>query len=106
VERVIEAGATSEQERPLGLLYPPGVFSLSHVALPFPPSDGLYGFDPDPADDFGIQLGVVAPRGEVGALIVSLDTLLRMSSNPFFPYLLERIEEGIGPASRTAKARQ
>ena len=106
VERVIEAGATSEQERPLGLLYPPGVFSLSHVALPFPPSDGLYGFDPDPADDFGIQLGVVAPRGEVGALIVSLDTLLRMSSNPFFPYLLERIEEGIGPAPRTAKARQ
>jgi hypothetical protein len=36
-------------------------------------------------------------------LIVSLDTLLRMSSNPFFPYLLGRIEEGIG--SRTPQAR-
>ena len=40
---------------------------------------------------------------ERGVLIVSLDSLLRMSSNPFFPYLLERIEEGIpsgapGPA--------
>ncbi len=23
-----------------------------------------------------------------------LDSLIRMSSNPFFPYLLERIEEG------------
>jgi hypothetical protein len=55
----------------------------------------LYGFDPDPADDFRIQLGEIAPRGEVGALIVSLDTLLRMSSNPFFPCLLERIEEGL-----------
>ena len=98
VERVIEAGAATAQERPLGLSYPPGVFSLSHVALPFPPSDGLYGFDPDPADDFGIRLGTVAPRGEVGALIVSLDTLLRMSSNPFFSYLLARIEQGIGPA--------
>jgi alpha-beta hydrolase superfamily lysophospholipase len=102
VERVIEAGAETAQERPLGLSFPPGVFSLSHVALPFPPNDGLYGFDPDPADDFGIRLGAVAPRGEVGALIVSLDTLLRMSSNPFFPYLLARIEEGIGSAPRTA----
>jgi hypothetical protein len=31
-------------------------------------------------------------------LIVSLDALLRMSSNPFFPYMIARIEEGI-PAS-------
>jgi len=30
--------------------------------------------------------------------IVSLDALLRMSSNPFFPYMIARIEEGI-PAS-------
>ena len=104
MERVVEAGATSEQERPLGLSFPPGVFSLSHVALPFPPSDGLYGAEPDPSEDFGIQLGTIAPRGEVGALIVRLDTLLRMSSNPFFPYLLARIEEGIGPAPQTADA--
>jgi alpha-beta hydrolase superfamily lysophospholipase len=104
VERVIEAGAESEQVRPLGLSYPFGVFSLSHVALPFPSDDGLYGSDPDPADDFGIALGTIAARGERGALIVSLDSLLRMSSNPFFPYMIERIEEGIGPAARTAEA--
>jgi alpha-beta hydrolase superfamily lysophospholipase len=104
VERVTEAGTETVQERPLGLSFPPGVFSLSHVALPFPPSDGLYGFDPDPTDDFGIQLGTIAARGERGALIVSLDSLLRMSSNPFFAYLLARIEEGIGSAPRTAKA--
>lgn len=30
------------------------------------------------------------------ALIASLDPLLRMSSNPFFPYLTLRIEAGIG----------
>jgi alpha-beta hydrolase superfamily lysophospholipase len=102
-ERVTEAGEDTEQVRPLGLSYPPGVFSLSHVALPFPLSDGLYGLDPDPAEDFGIALGAVAPRGERGALIVSLDSLLRMSSNPFFPYLLGRIEEGIGSAPRTAE---
>jgi alpha-beta hydrolase superfamily lysophospholipase len=95
-ERVVEAGAVREQTRPLGLLYPPDVFSLSHVALPFPPSDGLYGFEPDPDEDFGVRLGAVAPRGERAALIVSLDSLLRMSSNPFFPFLIARIEDGIG----------
>jgi alpha-beta hydrolase superfamily lysophospholipase len=104
VARVSEAGADTEQEHPLALSFPPGVFSLSHVALPFPLSDGLYGLAPDPADDYGITLGTVAPRGERGALIVSLDTLLRMSSNPFFPYLLARIEEGIGSAPHTAEA--
>jgi alpha-beta hydrolase superfamily lysophospholipase len=104
MERVIEAGAETEQVRPLGLTYPLGVFSLSHVALPFPPNDGLYGFAPDPSEDFGIALGTIAARGEVGALIVSLDTLLRMSSNPFFPYMIGRIEEGINPAPQTAGA--
>ena len=97
VERVLEAGATTEQEQPLGLAYPDDVFSLSHVALPFPTSDGLYGTQPDPAEDYGVRLGTVAARGERGGLIVSLDSLLRMSSNPFFPYVLRRIEEGIGP---------
>jgi alpha-beta hydrolase superfamily lysophospholipase len=104
VERVTEAGADTEQERPLGLLYPPGVYSLSHVALPFPASDGLYGSEPDPREDYGIRLGTIAARGERGALIVSLDTLLRMSSNPFFPYLLERIEEGIDSGTPQVRA--
>jgi hypothetical protein len=79
----------------LGLSYPPGVYSLSHVALPFPMSDSLYGLQPDPAENFGVNLGAVAPRGERDTLIVSLDALLRMSSNPFFSYMIERIEEGI-----------
>jgi alpha-beta hydrolase superfamily lysophospholipase len=106
VERVTEAGAATEQERPLGLSFPPGVFSLSHVALPFPPSDGLYGFDPDPNEDYGVRLGTIAARGERGALIVSLDTLLRMSSNPFFPYLIARIEDGIDAATPQARVPQ
>jgi hypothetical protein len=73
--------------------------SLSHVALPFPTSDSLYGLQPDPAENFGINLGAIAARGERGTLIVNLDSLLRMSSNPFFPYLIERIEESIKPSA-------
>ncbi len=58
VERVTEAGATEEEVRPLALTYPPEVFSLSHVALPFPLEDGLYGLRPDP----GRRLGRPARR--------------------------------------------
>lgn len=95
VARVTEAGAVTEDVRPLGLTYPKEVYSLSHIALPFPITDPLYGMTPDPSEDFGVHLGAMALRGERGTLIVSLDALNRMSSNPFFPYLLQRVDEGI-----------
>ncbi len=96
--RVTEAGSTVEVvSEPLGLAFPPDVFSLSHVALPFPMTDSLYGIRPDPEGEFGVSLGALATRGERGILIVSVDALLRMASNPFFPYMIERIEETISP---------
>jgi alpha-beta hydrolase superfamily lysophospholipase len=98
VERVTEAGATTEQVRALGLRYPRDVFSLSHLALPFPLSDSLYGMEPESDEDFGVHLGAMATRGERGTLIITLDSLARMSSNPFFPYLMQRVEQGIGTA--------
>lgn len=98
VERSIPAGSTQETVRPLGLAYPNDVYSLSHVALPFPPEDALYGSHPDPDENFGLELGAMAVRGERGALIVSLDALVRMSSNPFFSYMNDRIQPV--PASR------
>ncbi|MGA8893072.1 MAG: alpha/beta hydrolase [Anaeromyxobacteraceae bacterium] len=105
VVRVTEAGQTATTVRPLGLYYPQDVFSLSHVALPFPPWDALYGMAPDGKEDYGIALGTMAGRGERGALIVSLDALLRVSSNPFFDYAMERIDEGIVPRRTTPAAR-
>jgi len=95
VERTVEANALTEHTRALGIAYPIGLYSLSHVALPFPMSDALYGLTPDPAESFGINLGVLAPRGERDVLIASLDSLLRVASNPFFPYMIERIDQGI-----------
>ena len=95
VERVAEAGAETERTRPLGMHYPADVYSLSHVALPFPLTDGLYGLEPDPADHFGINLGTLAARGEIGGLVVNPNASLRMLSNPFFPYVLERIAEAM-----------
>jgi hypothetical protein len=100
VEKVTEAGAVSEQTSELALAFPPGIFSLSHVALPFPMSDSLYGMEPDKSEDFGVNLGAISPRGERGVLIVNLDALLRVSSNPFFPYVLERIDQAIAAPVR------
>jgi alpha-beta hydrolase superfamily lysophospholipase len=104
VERTIEAGTVNEQDRALGLSYPPGLYSLSHVALPFPMTDSLYGLNPDSSENFGINLGTLTPRGERNVLIASLDSLLRVSSNPFFSYMIKRIDDGID--SRTAATRQ
>jgi alpha-beta hydrolase superfamily lysophospholipase len=105
VLRTIEPNGAGERTRELGLPYPAEVYSLSHVAVPFPMTDSLYGMTPDPAEDYGIHLGALAPRGERFVLIASLDQLLRLASNPFFPYLLERVEAGIdadlgGPTPR------
>lgn len=99
-ERVTQAGEMIEHEKGLGIAYPRDVYSLSHVALPFPSTDSLYGSEPDPAEDFGINLGSIGARGEVGVLIISLDSLARISWNPFFAYMLGRIEEGIVPARK------
>lgn len=87
-------GSAAVTTRLLDLPYPAGFFSLSHVALPFPPSDSLYGTDPD-AEDFGVHLGSQAPRAERGTLINGADTLVRASCNPFFDYMRRRIEEGL-----------
>ena len=103
VARTLDAGATAEQTRDLGLAYPPGVFSLSHLAIPFPLSDPLYGLEPDTSEDYGANLGAMATRGERGILVVSIDSLARMSSNPFFDFVLQRIDEvitlGLKPGS-------
>ena len=43
-------------------------------------------------------------RGERGALVVDQDFLTRLPSNPFFPYLLDRVDDAIarpsGPSGR------
>ncbi|MGE4373143.1 MAG: alpha/beta hydrolase [Xanthobacter sp.] len=93
--RITPAGNTQEEPQALELVYPRDVYSLSHVALPFPLDDGLYGLEPDLEENFGVRLGNIAARGEYGALVVNTDMLVRMSSNPFFSYVTERVRAGL-----------
>jgi hypothetical protein len=50
----------------------------------------------------------MSARGERGALLVDQDFLARLPSNPFFPYVLRRIDEVItqpsGPSGRNIAA--
>jgi hypothetical protein len=64
VAQVTEAGATTTQTRPLGLSYPFDMYSLSHVALPFPASDPLYGMNDTRRTRINPR---IAARGERGA---------------------------------------
>uniref|UniRef100_UPI003340428F alpha/beta hydrolase n=1 Tax=Castellaniella defragrans TaxID=75697 RepID=UPI003340428F len=95
IERVTEAGSAEVVERPIGMSYPRDIYSLSHVALPFPPNDPLYGRHPDNIEDYGINLGAMSIRGEVGAFVIGMDSLARLTSNPFYAYMLKRIDEVI-----------
>ncbi len=92
VEVRVPAGSSEETRRELGLSFPTGVFSLSHIAMPFPLDDSLYGIEPKGAPEFGVHLGAIAPRGERGALIVTVDALARLACNPFHPYVMEKID--------------
>jgi alpha-beta hydrolase superfamily lysophospholipase len=93
-EHLRAAGETAPNVRELDLTYPDEFFSLSHVAVPFPPNDSLYGIAPDD-EDFGIHLGNQAMRGELGTLLNGADSLVRASCNPFFPYVVTRLGEVI-----------
>ena len=91
-ERIRDAGSQDIRVLPLGLAWPPGVFSLGHIAIPMPIDDPLYGLEP-PVDTF--NLGARVPRGEAGAATFPLGMFARIRSNPFFPVIAARIEQAV-----------
>ena len=78
-----------------GLSWPDDIYSLAHVALPFPADDPLYGGHP-PQKSQGLHLGELALRGERGALQISASSMLRLRWNPFYPYVEKRVLEFLG----------
>ena len=88
------AHASTIQEQALGLVWPAGIFSLSHVAIPFPADDPVYGAGADPSGNYrGLPLGALQARGETNLLTVPLGKLMRLRHNPFFSYIDQRITE-------------
>ena len=77
---------------PLEMSWPSGIYSLSHVAIPFAPDDPVYGTGEDQGGIYhGLPLGALQPRGETHLLTLSLSQLMRLRHNPFFAYVERRI---------------
>jgi len=95
--RVLElrqlAGLPGFTGRALAYAWPDDVYSLSHVALPFPLDDEVYGLDSASMDSGYPHLGRVQMLGENGALILPPALLQRLRSNPFYGYIEERVNE-------------
>lgn len=93
IARTKPAGATSVNEEDIDLAWPGGLFSLSHVAIPFPPDDPVYGGVPQVGSgEAGITLGSITIRGERNLLQIPDNYFLRLRYNPFFAYLSERVQ--------------
>ena len=96
VAKITPAGSTRETVVPLAQAWPQDVYSLSHIAVPFPPDDDLYGREPGVKNRYGISLGTIALWGETSVLSVGKEALMRVTSNPFYDYMQERIDSRIG----------
>lgn len=94
-----EAGASAVTAEDLPFEWPPGVFSVGHVALPFPVDDPVYGLMPPPVAEPAFNLGALAVKGESGALVVGLGAFSRVRSNPFFGVIRARVIETLEPPS-------
>lgn len=95
VAETCDAGSDATTIEPLNLEWPRGIYSLSHVAVPFSPEDPLYGEREDLKKKGFFVLGMVEPRGEKGVLQVPVDQLMRLRYNPFFTYMERRIVESV-----------
>ncbi len=87
-----EAQSNNIVEEPLGLKWPERLYSLSHIALPFPVDDSLYGLHAG-GNESDLHLGKMALRGERGLLQIPDSDMLRLRSNPFYDYLERRVLE-------------
>lgn len=92
------SGAPTERA-PLDAPWPDDAISLSHVDLPFPIDDPLYGRYP-PEQSTEVFLGQLAVRGERGVLKVPAQWLLRLRHNPFYAYQEQRVLSWIMNASQ------
>jgi esterase/lipase len=79
----------------LSYSWPKKLFSLSHLAMPMPENDPLYGSIDAPRSP-GIRLGHLAVYGESSILEISPSAILRQRWNPFHEYTKERVLTFLG----------
>lgn len=91
IAKTMPAGSVSGTDEDFGLAWPRGTYSLSHLAIPIPPDDPLYGVIEHPDADSRLKIGDLAPRGEKQVLTVPINLMMRLRHNPFFEYIEKRL---------------
>jgi alpha-beta hydrolase superfamily lysophospholipase len=89
-----KAMQSSVEQTAIPYAWPRDVYSLSHVALPFPPDDPIYGnfiF----SNSKHIRLGRILVRGERGVFSIPERQLMRLRYNPFHLDMTDRIVQFI-----------
>ena len=79
----LSAGSNEQVVTRTDLRWPRGIYSLSHIAVPFEQGDEVYGDGTDPGK-LPVTFGALAPRGEAGVLLLGSDYFLRTRYNPFY----------------------
>jgi alpha-beta hydrolase superfamily lysophospholipase len=102
VARTLLAGGGEVEGQPTGLSWPLGIYSMSHVAVPFAEDDPVYGRRREPGD---FTLGDIALRGERNTLSLAVESFLRLRYNPFYPYMSQRIVEFLAPLEQATASR-
>jgi hypothetical protein len=87
------AGATMQQTE-TDLSWPLGVVSLSHLAVPIPPEDSIYGTK-DATALTGLPLGTLSARTEPSALLISNSLFFRCRNNPFYHFMEDYVLQWI-----------
>ncbi len=106
VERTKTPRSQAVAVKDLNMKWPPNVFSLSHVAIPFSPDDPIYGSVENPNGSYqGLPFGRLQPRGETTYLTTPLSQLMRLRHNPFFAYVeqlvLSIVDQVLGRSSES-----
>ncbi len=76
---------------PLPYAWPKELFSLSHVAMPFPANDPVYGYTFEVEGIPARTLGDTRIKGERNVLALPASELIRLRANPFHGYILDTI---------------
>ena len=72
------------------LSWPPHIVSLSHIAVPIPPEDSIYGTAEATARS-GLPLGSLSLRAEPSALLISNSLFVRCRHNPFYKFMEDHV---------------
>lgn len=88
------AGSSRTSTRELDIKWPVSIYSLSHISIPFPETDPIYGSGGEGlAHEQGIRLGKLAVHGENKTLTIPIAALTRQRWNPFYSVVMEKTRQ-------------